>query len=112
MAGVPSPSALRQQYHAGRDLLERYKKVRHDHLQYLQKWGLIRPVYRTHGETYYGFPDLGVIRQADAELAGGAPFRTVLKTLLAARSGQLAFDFRIDAQPAKIVKLTPKELPP
>lgn len=112
LAGVPSPSALRQQYHAKRDLLERYKKLRDDHLQYLQKWGLIRPVYRTYGETYYGFPDLGVIRQADAELAGGATFRTVLKTLLAARSGQLTFDFRLDANPAKIVKLTPREVPP
>lgn len=112
LAGVPSPSALRQQYHARRDLLDRYKHLRDDHLQYLQKWGLIRPVYKTHGETYYAFPDLGLIRQADAELAGGATFRTVLKTLLAARSGQMAFDFRLDANPAKIVRLTPREVPP
>ena len=112
MADVPSPSTLRQQYHAQRDLLERYKHLRDDHLKYLQKWGLIRPVHRTHGETYYPFPDLGVIRHADAELAGGASFRTALKTLLAARSGQLAFDFRIDAHPAKVLQLKPREVPP
>ena len=112
LAGVPSPSSLRKQYHAKRDLLERYRHLRDDHLQYLQKWGLIRPVYKTHGETYYAFPDLGLIRQADAELAGGAAFRAVLKTLLAARSGQLAFDFRLDANPARIVRLKPREVPP
>ena len=112
LAGVPSPSALRKQYHAKHDVLERYPHLRDDHLRYLQKWGLIRPVYKTYAETYYAFPDLGLIRQADAELAGGATFRTVLKTLLAARSGQLAFDFRLDANPAKIVQLKPREVPP
>lgn len=112
LAGVPSPSTLRQQYHGKHDLLERYSHLREDHLQYLQKWGLIRPIYRTHGETFYGFPDLGVLRQADAEIAGGASFRAVLKTLLTQRSGQLAFDFRLDANPAKVVRLTPRHVPP
>ena len=37
---------------------------------YLQKWGLIRPVLRTHSDTYYTFADLLVIRQVSAELAG------------------------------------------
>jgi hypothetical protein len=112
LAGVPSPSALRKQYHAQRDLLERYPHVREDRLRYMQKWGLIRPVVRTHGETYYAFPDLGVIKQADAELAGGATFRAVLKTLRDARSGQLTFDFRLEAQPAKVVELKRKPPPP
>jgi cytochrome c-type biogenesis protein CcmH/NrfG len=112
IAGVPSPSALRQQFYPQRDLLERYPHVREDHLRYMQKWGLIRPVRRTHGETYYAFPDRGVIRQADAELAEGASFRAVLKNLLAARSGQLAFDFRIEAQPAKVFQLRRRERPP
>jgi hypothetical protein len=112
VAEVPSPSALRKQYHAQRDLLERYPHVREDRLRYMQKWGLIRPVARTHGETYYAFPDLGVIKQADAELAGGAAFRAVLKSLRDARSGQLTFDFRLEAQPAKVVRLKRKELPP
>jgi tetratricopeptide (TPR) repeat protein len=112
LAGVPSPSALRQQYHAQRDLLERYQHIREDHLRYMQKWGLIRPVVRTHGETYFAFPDLSVIKQAETELAEGASFRAVLKNLLAARAGQLAFDFRIEAQPAKVVQLKRREPPP
>ena len=112
IAGVPSPAALRKQYHAQRDLLERYRHVREDHLRYMQKWGLIRPAVRTHGETYYPFPDLGVIRQADAELGCGARFRAVLKTLRDARSGQLAFDFRLEAQPAKVLELKRREPPP
>jgi Tfp pilus assembly protein PilF len=112
LAGVPSPSALRQQFHAQRDLLERYRHIREDHLRYMQKWGLIRPAVRTHGETYYAFPDLGVIKQADAELAGGASFRAVLKNLRDARSGQLAFDFRIEAQPAKVLEIKRREPPP
>jgi tetratricopeptide (TPR) repeat protein len=77
----------------------------------MQKWGLIR-AERAHGEPHYAFPDLAVIRQADAELAGGATFRAVLRTLLAARAGQLAFDFRIEAQAAKVLQLKRREPPP
>jgi hypothetical protein len=112
LANVPSPSALRTQYHAQRDLIERYRHIREDHLRYMQKWGLVRPAVRTEGETYYGFPDLAVIKQADAELASGATFRAVLKTLRDARSGQLAFDFRIEAQPAKVLELKRRDPPP
>ena len=36
---------------------------------------------------------------------GSAPFRAILRSLQAERSGQLAFDFRIDAEPARIIKL-------
>ena len=77
----------------------------------MQKWGLIRP-QRLHGETLYSFSDLAVIRQADAELAEGASFRAVLRSLLATRAGQLAFDFRIEAKPAKILQLKRPEPPP
>jgi tetratricopeptide (TPR) repeat protein len=95
-----------------RQLLERYKHVRDDHLRYMQKWGLIRGEPAAQGETQYSFADLAVIRQADAELAGGAPFRAVLRNLLASRRGQLAFDFRIEAQPAKVLQLKRPEPPP
>jgi tetratricopeptide (TPR) repeat protein len=111
MAGIQPPEDLKQQYYAQRDLLSMYRGLREDHLRYLQKWGLIRPVLRTNSETYYAFPDLLLIRQVSAELEG-APFRAVVKSLQAARSGQLAFDFRIDAEPARIIKLKrprPKE---
>jgi tetratricopeptide (TPR) repeat protein len=94
-----------------RQILERCKHVRDDHLRYMQKWGLIRP-QRAHGESVFAFADLAVIRQADAELAGGATFRAVLRNLLASRRGQLAVDFRSTAQPAKVLRLQRPEPPP
>jgi len=78
----------------------------------MQKWGLIRPSHRAHGETFYAFADLTVIRQADAELGEGATFSAVLRSLLASREGQLTFDFRIHAQPAKVLRLERPEPPP
>ena len=78
----------------------------------MQKWGLVRPEPGPHGETFYAFQDLGVIRQADEALGGGSKFRAVLRHLLASRDGQLAFDFRLDAQPAKILQLKRREPPP
>src|SRR5215216_3645892 len=95
-----------------RQLLERYKHLRDDQLRYMQKWGLIRPSHRAHGEPFYAFPDLTVIRQADTELADGASFRAVLRNLLASRQGQLAFDFRLEAQPAKVLQLKRPQPPP
>ncbi len=77
----------------------------------MQKWGLIR-AQRSHGETLYSFADLAIVQKADAELADGAPFRTVMRNLLASRDGQLAFDFRIEAQPAKVLQLRRPEPPP
>ncbi len=78
----------------------------------MHKWGLIRHSHRAQGDTYYEFPDLAIIRQADAELAGGASFRSVLRNLLALRAGQLAFDFRIEAQPAKVLQIRRPDPPP
>ena len=104
---VPGSAAVSR-----RQLLERYKHLRDDQLRYMQKWGLIRPSHRAHGETFFAFPDLTVIRQADAELAEGASFRAVLRNLLASRQGQLTFDFRLQAQPAKVLELKRPEAPP
>ena len=78
----------------------------------MQKWGLIQPCHRSHGEVFYAFGDLATIRQADADLAEGASFRAVLRNLLASRHGQLAFDFRLEARPAKILQLERPEPPP
>jgi tetratricopeptide (TPR) repeat protein len=104
IAGIQPPEDIKQQYYAQRDLLSMYRGLREDHLRYLQKWGLIRPVLRTNSDTYYAFPDLLLIRQVSAELES-APFRAVVKSLQAERSGQLVFDFRIDAEPARIIQL-------
>jgi len=111
MAGIQPPEDLKQQYYGQRDLLSMYPNLRQDHLRYLQKWGLIRPVMRTRTETYFSFSDLLLIRQVSADLET-APFRAIVRSLQAQRSGQLTFDFRIDAEPARIIKLTrakPKE---
>jgi tetratricopeptide (TPR) repeat protein len=93
-------------------LLERYTRVREDHLRYMHKWGLIRPERGEDGETYYAFPDVAVIRQADEAIGEGASFRAVLRNLIASRAGQLAFDFRIEAQPAKVFQLKRRDPPP
>jgi tetratricopeptide (TPR) repeat protein len=105
LAGVPSPETLKRQYHATRDLLVRYRALRDDHLRYMVKCGLIRPVLRTNADTFFAFADLGAIKQANDELSRGVSFRSVVRTLTASRHGQLAFDFRLDAAPAKIITL-------
>ncbi|HEY7290285.1 MAG TPA: tetratricopeptide repeat protein [Vicinamibacterales bacterium] len=105
LAGVQGPEALKRQYHAMRDVLARYRALREDHLRYLVKCGVLRPVLRTNADTFFAFPDLSVIRQANEGLAQGLAFRGIVRALIAARQGQLEFDFRLDAAPAKIITL-------
>jgi tetratricopeptide (TPR) repeat protein len=105
LAGVPTPEALKRQYHALRDLLARYRYVREDHLRYLVKCGVIRPVLRTNADTFFAFPDLAIVKQANEGLEQGVAFRAIVRTLMAARQGQLELDFRIEATPAKIIVL-------
>ena len=113
LTGVPTPESLKRQYYAMRDLLARYRALREDHLSYLVKCGVIRPVHRTNADTFFAFPDLAAIKEANAELDRGGSFRAIVRTLIAARHGQLAFDFRLDAAPAKILALRrPSVRPP
>jgi tetratricopeptide (TPR) repeat protein len=105
LVGVPTPEALKRQYHAMRDLLARYRALREDHVRYLVKCGLIRPVLRTNADTFFAFPDLSAIKQANDELREGMSFRSVVRNLMALRQGQLAFDFRLDAAPARVLEL-------
>jgi tetratricopeptide (TPR) repeat protein len=93
-----------------RDVLSRYPPLREDQLRYLEKWGLVRPA-RTPSGRSYGFADLAVIRQTAAALSAGRPLRAVVRQLEAERHGQLAFDFRIDATPARVIALTPRQRP-
>jgi tetratricopeptide (TPR) repeat protein len=109
LAGLPSPEALKRQYHAMRDLMARYRSLREDHLRYLVKCGVIRPVLKTNADTFFAFPDLSPIKQANDELARGASFRSVVRALLASREGQLTFDFRLDAAPARIIALSERK---
>ena len=78
----------------------------------MQKWGLIRSDQLAADESHFTFPDLAVIRQAEEALTEGLSFRAVLRKLVASRAGQLAFDFRIEAQPAKVLQLKRREPPP
>jgi tetratricopeptide (TPR) repeat protein len=105
LTGVPTAESLKRQYYAMRDLLARYRALREDHLSYLVKCGVIRPVHRTNADTFFAFPDLAAIKEANAELERGGAFRGIVRALIAARHGQLAFDFRLDAAPAKILAL-------
>jgi tetratricopeptide (TPR) repeat protein len=113
LVGVPTAETLRRQYHSTRDLLARYRLLREDHLRYLVKCGVIRPVVRTNADTFFAFADLAIIKQANDDLAGNASFRAVARSLMASRLGQLAFDFRLDAAPAKVLTLRrPVNRPP
>jgi len=105
LAGVPTPETLKRQYHGVRDLMARYRSIREDHVRYLVKCGVVRPVLRTNADTYFAFPDLVVIKQANDELSQGVAFRSVVRGLIASRHGQMTFDFRLDAAPAKILTL-------
>ncbi len=112
MAGVPALEELRRQYSAMRDLLARYRLLREDHLRYLVKYGLIKPVLRTNADAFFSFADVATIKQANDEMVQGSSFRSTLRSLRASRQGQLAFDFRLDAAPAKILTLERKAEPP
>ena len=105
IAGVPTPDALKRQYQAMRDLLARYRSVREDHLRYLMKCGVVRPVLHTNADAYFSFADVAAIKQANDDMAEGASFHAVARALIAARHGQLTFDFRLDVAPARVLTL-------
>jgi tetratricopeptide (TPR) repeat protein len=107
--GLPSVAELREKHYGQRDVLAMYPSLREDHLRYLQKWGFIRSAFRNNADTFFGFSDLILLRQVHTEMQGGMSFRAVLRDLQASRSGQLTFDFRIDAQQARILTLKPRE---
>ena len=109
MVALPTVAELREKHYGQRDVLAMYPTLREDHLRYLQKWGLIRRAFKNKADTFFGFSDLTVLRQVHAELQQGLSFRAVLRDLQANQIGQLAFDFRIDAQPARIIALKPRE---
>jgi tetratricopeptide (TPR) repeat protein len=99
----------RRKHYAPRDVLAMYDALRADHLRYLQKWGFIRTAPGDTTDPFFTFTDLTLLRQVNAELQLGASFRAVLRDLQASRTGQLTLDFRIDAQPARIIALKPRE---
>jgi tetratricopeptide (TPR) repeat protein len=106
LAGLQPPSALKQQYYAASDIRAMYPRLRDDHLRYLEKWNLVRPLLRTHAERYFGFQDLAIIRQVEADLERGVALGTAIRSVYAEHAGQLALDFRLDAEPARVIRLT------
>ncbi|HXD72658.1 MAG TPA: tetratricopeptide repeat protein [Vicinamibacterales bacterium] len=105
LAGVQGPEVLKKQYQATRDLLARYRSLRPDHIQYLAKCGIIRPQMQTNADRYFAFADVSTLKQVNDDLAEGRAFRGIVRSLAASRDGQLAFDFRHEATPAKIITL-------
>jgi tetratricopeptide (TPR) repeat protein len=105
---TPFDSPQGKQHYSRRDILAMYPALRLDHLRYLEKCALLNPVVKHDHESFFGFTDLTALRQIAGELQQGAPFRAVVRNLQASRTGQLAFDFRLDAQPARIIELKPK----
>jgi tetratricopeptide (TPR) repeat protein len=112
LASVPTNRSLKQQYYAMRDLLARYESLREDHVRYLVKCGIVHAIYRTNADTFFGFPDLAVFKDAHEELERGTSFRAVVRAMIASRQGQLTLDFRLDAAPAKIFALRPRQPAP
>ncbi len=106
-AGAPPPGTPAAHGYTAREILAKYPKLRDDHLRYLQKWNLVRPPTRAaaNGPARYSFADLAVIRQVHAQIERGASFRAVLRSLQASRHGQLELDFRLEAEPAKVIRL-------
>jgi hypothetical protein len=82
-----------------------YPLVREEHLKTLQKCSLVGPADVVGDERFIGFADVAVIRQVNAELQRGVPFRSVLRSCVASQSGQLALDFQVERQPAKVFSL-------
>lgn len=102
-AGLPDLDTLRSRYYSAKDLQGMYPALREDHLRYLAKWGLIRPVAGR-----YSFNDLHVIKAAVTDLERGVGLNAIMRNLSAERSGQLALDFqpsRGDTPRARVVSL-------
>jgi tetratricopeptide (TPR) repeat protein len=102
MASVPSPGGS----YRLRDIRSLYPGIAEKHLQYLEKWGLLRQGTRPRDEREYSFADLTTIKQLATELERGTPLRAVLRGLSAERHGQRELDFHASGTPrAKVLTL-------
>jgi tetratricopeptide (TPR) repeat protein len=105
---VTTDSDKTTQRYGHRDILVMYPSLRLDHLRYLEKCGVIKPVHIDGADRFFSFTDLTALRQIAGELQQGTAFRAVLRNLQASRTGQLTFDFRLEAHPARIFELKPR----
>src|SRR5689334_19119278 len=110
-ASIDSSDKTTQRY-SHRDILAMYPALRLDHLRYLEKCGLLKPIAIEGNDRLFAFSDLTTLRQIAGELQQGSAFRAIVRNLQASQSGQLTFDFRLDAQPARIIELKARRTPP
>ena len=93
-----------------RQIRSLYPRITEKHLQYLEKWGLLRQSHLPRDQREYSFSDIQTIKQLATELENGTPLKTILRTLASDREGQLQLDFQEtaaagDAPRAKVVAL-------
>ena len=107
-SGLPDPDTLREHYYSGKDLRGMYPGLQEEHLRYLEKWGLVRPVIGR-----YSFSDVHVVRHAVAQIEQGVALPGLLRALSAEAQGQLAFEFqpRTERPPARVVSLPARAAP-
>jgi Tfp pilus assembly protein PilF len=92
-----------------KDIRHLYPRITDNHLRYLEKWGLIRPVsarspLKNAGD--YSFAEIATIKQLSAELERDVPLRVALRSMMAEHQGQLELDFHASGTaPAKVVTL-------
>lgn len=96
-----------------RDIRHLYPGVTENHLRYLEKWGLIRPVITAEKDRSFSFTDVARIKQLAAELERDVPLKTALRNLAADHAGQLQLDFHASTNaPAKVVTLAARPAKP
>ena len=81
-----------------------YAGLRDEHLRYLEKWGLVRPI---GGPLFVRGPRRSSVRRP-LRSSAGSPLKAILRSLSAEQEGQLALDFqaaRPDRAPARVVAL-------
>ena len=83
------------QRYTHRDILAMYPSLRLDHLRYLEKCGLVKPLIAGN-ERFYGFADLTVLRQIAGELQQGSavPGRRQDAAVVADRPADIRFPSR------------------
>tara|TARA_B100000686_G_scaffold76415_1_gene82352 strand:+ start:286 stop:1410 length:1125 start_codon:yes stop_codon:yes gene_type:complete len=108
LAGLRSSESLKRFYHGRRQIQELYPLIRDEHLRYLRKWDLIRPVIQTNSDSYYSFGDVTIVKHVHDELSQDVSFRGAVRAVLSGQNGQLSLDFnaiRSESHPAKVILL-------
>ena len=91
---------------AVKDIRHLYPRITENHLRFLEKWGLIRPVSSRGDPGEFSFADIATIKQLSVELERDVPLKHALRSLMSEHQGQLELDFHSSGSaPAKVVAL-------